>query len=81
MHCQPAALPLPAGPLSPSALPPHVLDLKLTCLPSFPPAQRRLNAAEALAGQADLEGLRLEGWAHMDLSGLPGSVSRCASLH
>ncbi|KAI7843516.1 hypothetical protein COHA_002758 [Chlorella ohadii] len=62
------------GPLSPSALPPHVLDLKLTCLPSFPPAQRRLNAAEALAGQADLEGLRLEGWAHMDLSGLPGSV-------
>lgn len=67
------------GPLSPAALPPHLEDVKLTCLPSFPPSQRRFNAQAALAGRGRLAGLRLQGWSDMDLLHLRHTV-KCLTV-
>lgn len=73
--------PPPAGPIQRGTLPPSVTDLKLTCLPEFPPAARRLDAGEALAELRGLAALRLQGWAQMDLRAMPSTISSAGGKH
>ncbi|PSC70904.1 MFS transporter [Micractinium conductrix] len=69
------------GPIQRGTLPPSVTDLKLTCLPEFPPAARRLDAGEALAELRGLAALRLQGWAQMDLRAMPSTISSAGGKH